>query len=98
VLKLHWDGERWSGHLNINYSVKDFTSESLDLPDLRVGPHDFTFSDPSSAGVNKFKIAFRGVKVGAELRGEAETRVEGKANDSDYKLEVLGDWVLHREQ
>ena len=40
---------------------------------------------------------FRGVKVGAKLRGRAETTVEGKVDGSDYKLEVLGDWVLHRE-
>jgi hypothetical protein len=98
VLRLHWDGERWNGHLNINYSVKDFISESFDLPDLRVGPNEFTFTDPSSAGVNKFKIAFRGVKVGAELRGEAATKVDGKVDGRDYKVEVRGDWVLHREQ
>ena len=97
VLKFEWVGDKWKGHLNINYSDKDFVSESIDLPDLLVGRHDFTFSDPSSAGVNKYKMVFRGVKVGAKLRGRAETTVEGKVDGSDYKLEVLGDWVLHRE-
>jgi len=97
VLKFERVGDKWKGHLHINYSAKDFVSESIDLPDLLVGRHDFTFSDPTSAGVNKFKIMFRGVKVGAKLRGRAETTVEGKVDGSDYKLEVLGDWVLHRE-
>ena len=97
VLKFERVGDTWKGHLNINYSVKDFSSESIDLPDLRVGPHDFTFSDPSSAGVNKYKVVFSGLKVGAELRGQAETKIEGKVNGDDYKLQVLGDWVLRRE-
>jgi hypothetical protein len=97
VIQFHWDGHTWKGHLNINYSVKDFASESLDLTDLQVGPREFTFSDPSSAGVNKYKITFRGVKAAGELRGQAETKVEGKVDGSDYKLEVLGDWVLRRE-
>jgi hypothetical protein len=98
VLEFRRDGETWKGHLSINYSVKDFASESLDLTDLRVGDRDFTFSDPSSAGVNKFEILFRGVKSGAELRGVAETKVEGKVDGRDYRLEVLGDWVLQRER
>ena len=97
VLQLQRDGQTWKGHLQINYSVKDFASESFDLTDLRIGDRDFTFSDPSSAGVNKFKVLFRGVKSGAELRGVAETKVEGKVGTSDYRLEVLGDWVLRRE-
>jgi hypothetical protein len=98
VLQFHRDGATWKGHLSINYSVKDFASESLDLTDLTVGEREFTFSDPSSAGVNKFKISFRGVKSGAELRGVAETKVEGKVDGRDYRLDVLGDWVLHREK
>jgi hypothetical protein len=98
VLKFQRDGETWKGHLSINYSTKDFASESFDLTDLRVGERDFSFSDPSSAGVNKFKIQFRGVKSGAELRGVAETKVEGKVDGRDYRLEVLGDWVLRREK
>ncbi len=98
VLTFHRDGETWKGHLSINYSVKDFASESLDLTDLTVGERDFSFSDPNSAGVNKFKILFRGVKSGAELRGVAETKVEGKVDGRDYRLEVLGDWVLQREK
>jgi hypothetical protein len=53
---------------------------------------------PNSTGVNHFKISFRGVKSGAELRGVAETKVEGKVEGRDYRLEVLGDWVLHREK
>ena len=98
VLQLHRDGETWKGHLKINYSVKDFASESIDLTDLKVGEREITFSDPSSAGVNKFKVSFRGVKNGAELRGVAETTVEGKVETRDYRLEVLGDWVLHRDK
>ena len=98
VLELHRDGATWKGHLSINYSVKDFASESLDLTDLRVGDREFSFSDPGSAGVNKFKILFRGVKSGAELSGVAETKVEGKVDGRDYRLEVLGDWVLRREK
>jgi len=47
--------------------------------------------------VNKYKITFRGVKAAGELRGRAETKVEGKVDGSDYKLEVLGDWILRRE-
>ena len=90
-------GNSWKGHLNIIYSVKDFAAESLDLADLQVGPREFTFSDPSSAGINKNTIAFRGVKFGAELRGVAETKVQGKVEGNDYVLEVLGEWVLHRE-
>jgi hypothetical protein len=96
VLKFERVGDTWKGHLNINYSAKDFVSEAIDLPDLLVGRNDFTFSDPASAGVNKFKVMFRGVKVGAKLRGRAETTVEGKVDGRDYKLEVLGDWELHR--
>jgi len=98
VLRLQWDGDKWKGHLNINYSVKDFAPESLDLTDLQVGAREFTFSDPSSAGVNKLKIAFSGVRSGVELRGTSETKLVGKVNGSDYKLEMLGDWVLRREQ
>jgi len=98
VLQFHWDGHTWKGHLNINYSVKDFASESLDLTDLQVGARKFTFSDPSSAGVNKNTITFRGVKAAGELRGQAETNVEGKVDGSDYKLEMLGDWVLQRDR
>jgi len=97
VLRFHWDGENWKGHLNINYSVKDFAAQSLDLADLQVGPREFTFTDPSSPGVNKYKIAFRGVKSGGELRGAAETNIVGKIDGKDYKLEVLGDWILRRE-
>ena len=98
VLELHRDGAVWNGRLSINYSTKDFASESLDLTDLKVGKQDFTFSDPSSTGVNHFKISFRGVKSGAELRGMAETKVEGKVEGHDYRLEVLGDWVLRRDK
>lgn len=97
-LQFHRDGATWKGHLSINYSVKDFASESVELTDLTVGERDFTFSDPSSAGVNKFKISFRGVKSGAELRGVAETKIEGKVEGRDYRLDVLGGWVLHREK
>ena len=92
------DGQTWKGHLKINYSVKDFASESFDLADLRVGEREFIFSDPSSPGVNKFKILFRGVKAAGELRGVAETTVEGNVEARDYRLEVLGDWVLQREK
>ncbi len=60
------------------YAGCHFASESLDLTDLRVGEHDFTFSDLSSVGVNHFKISFSGVKSGLELRGVAETKIEGK--------------------
>lgn len=99
VLQFHWDGEKWQGHLKINYSVKDFASQSFDLADLRVGERDFTFSDPSSPGVRKLEISFRGVKSGAELRGMAESKMEGKLDGGgDYRLEILGDWVLHREK
>ena len=97
VLQFRRDGNTWKGHLNINYSVKDFASESLDVVNLQVGPREFTFSDPSSAGVNKNKIVFRGVRFGSELRGVAETKVQGKVEGEDYTLELLGDWVLHRE-
>jgi len=98
VLQFHRDGATLKGHLSINYSTKDFASESLDLTDLKVGDQDFTFSDPSSTGVNRFKVSFRGVKIGLELRGVTETKVEGKVEGHDYRLEVLGDWVLRREK
>ena len=98
VLQFHRDGTTWKGHLSINYSTKDFASESLDLTDLIVGDRGFTFSDPSSTAVNHFKISFRDVKSGAELRGVAETKVEGKVEGRDYRLQVLGDWVLRREK
>jgi hypothetical protein len=98
VLELHRNGETWKGHLRINYSVKDFASESLDLTDLKVGDRDFSFSDPSSPGVRNLKVLFRGVKRGVELRGTAEATLEGKVNGSDYRVDILGDWVLHREK
>jgi hypothetical protein len=98
LLKLQWNGSAWEGHLNINYSVKDFANESLELADLEIGPREFTFSDPNSAGVNKNRIVFRGVMSGAELRGTAETTVVGKVDGSDYKLEVLGQWILRRQK
>ena len=97
ILQLHRDGQTWKGQLKINYSVKDFASESLDLTDLRVGDRDFSFSDPSSPGVRNLKISFRGVKSGAELRGAAEATLEGKVDGSDYRVNILGDWVLRRE-
>ena len=98
VLRFQWDGYKWKGHLNINYSVKDFAPESLDLTDLQVGAREFTFSDPSSAGANKLKITFCGVNSGVELRGTSEAKLVGKVNGGDYKLEMLGDWTLRREQ
>jgi hypothetical protein len=98
VLELHRNGETWKGHLKINYSVKDFASESLDLTDLKVGDRDLSFSDPSSPGVRNLKVLFRGVKSGVELRGTAEATLEGKVNGSDYRVDILGDWVLHREK
>ena len=98
ILKLWRDRETWKGHLQIAYSVKDFASESFELTDLKVSDRDFTFSDPSSPGANKFKISFRGVKSGAELRGVAETKQEGKIDGGrDFRLEILGDWTLQRE-
>ena len=98
VLQLHRDAETWKGHLKINYSVKDFASQSFELTDLRVGDRDFSFSDPSSPGVRRLKVAFRGVKSGDELRGAAEATLEGKVNGNDYRVDILGDWVLHREK
>jgi len=98
VLQLHRDAQTWKGHLKINYSVKDFASQSFDLTDLKVGDRDFTFSDPSSPGVRNLKISFRGVKSGVDLRGAAEATLEGKVDGSDYRVNILGDWVLHREK
>ena len=98
VLKFHRDGETWKGHLEIKYSVKDFAAESIDLTDLRVGDRDFSFSDPSSTGVRNLKITFRGVKSSTELRGAAQATLEGKVDGNDYKVNILGDWVLSREK
>ena len=98
VLKFHREGEAWKGHLEIKYSDKDFAAESLDLTDLRVGDQDFTFSDPSSSGVRNLRITFRGVKSGAELRGVAQATLEGKVDGNDYRVDILGDWVLQREK
>jgi hypothetical protein len=97
VLQLHRDGQTWKGHLKINYSVKDFASESLDLTDLKIADRDFSFSDPSSPGVRNLKVLFRGVKAGVELRGTAQATLEGKVDGKDYRVDISGDWVLHRE-
>jgi hypothetical protein len=98
VLQFHRDGNVWKGHVKINYSVKDFAAESFDLTDLRVGERDFSFSDPSSPGVRNLKVSFRGVKSEAELRGSAGATLEGKVNGRDYRVDILGDWVLRREK
>jgi hypothetical protein len=93
VLQLQKDGNSWKGHLNINYPVKDFASESFDLSDLRVGEREFTFSDPKSAGVDNGRIEFRGALTGAELRGTAETKIPQKDSPA---IIILGDWTLHK--
>jgi hypothetical protein len=33
-----------------------------------------------------------------DLRGAAEATLEGKVDGSDYRVNILGDWVLHREK
>jgi hypothetical protein len=38
------------------------------------------------------------VKSGVELRGSAAATLEGKVNGSDYRVDILGDWVLHRDK
>jgi hypothetical protein len=92
-LELH-KSTTWQGHLTLSSTVKDFTPESLDLSDLRVGNGEFSFADPRSAGVNNWPIEFKGTVVGKELRGTATTNVQRDG----HPLLVLGDWALHREQ
>jgi hypothetical protein len=82
----------YQGHLQIEYPVKDFATESFDLSDLNVGPRFFTFSDPKSAGVNNWRIDFRGERVGSELLGTATTRAQGK----EGIVTVLGSWTLRK--
>jgi len=98
VLQFNWNGHTWNGHLNVKHILKDFPSESLDLTDLQVGPRLFTFSDVISAGANKYKITFRGVKAARRLLGLAESTVEGKVDGSTYRVELKGDWVLRRDR
>ena len=88
------DSPGYQGHLQIEYPVRDFATESFDLFDLKVGPRSFTFSDPKSAGVNNWRIDFRGERVGGELRGTAMTRAEGK----EGIVTVLGSWTLHKTE
>lgn len=93
MLQFRSDGGHWKGHLNIDYPVKDFAAESIDLDDLQVGKQEFTFSDPKSAGVDNWRVAFRGAYKGEELYGTAEAKSQ---NESPPTI-VLGDWKLHKQ-
>jgi hypothetical protein len=92
VLQLQQNGNSWKGHLNINYPVKDFAAESIDLGDLRVSEREFTFSDAKSPGVDNQRVAFHGALAGADLKGTAESRFE----QDDSPIVVLGEWTLHK--
>jgi hypothetical protein len=94
VLHLQRDGSSWKGHLNINYPVKDFAAESFDLTDLRMEKTTLTFTDPKSAGVNNWRIEFRGALRAKELKGIAETKVQQKESPP---VVLLGDWILHKQ-
>lgn len=84
----------WRGRLGIVYQDKDLKPESLDVADLRVGPGQLEFSDPSSAGVGKRQVRFTGVRQGAQLVGTAATISPRK---DEPPLTVLGHWLLQRE-
>lgn len=92
VLRVQRDGNSWKGHLNINYPVKDFAAESLELSDLHVSEREFTFSDPKSAGVDNGRIEFRGALTAGDLKGTAEA----KLSDESGPILVLGDWNLRK--
>lgn len=94
VLQLQPDGGAWKGHLTINYPVNDFTRESFDLSDLQVGKSEFTFTDPKSAGVDNWRVKFRGALVGTELEGTAETKPDQSGSPP---IVLLGDWTLHKQ-
>lgn len=94
VLQLRPDGGDWKGHLTIHYPPKSFASESLDLSDLEVENSEFAFSDPQSAGVNDWRVKFRGALIGAELSGIAETKSD---QGGSPPMVVLGDWALHKK-
>jgi len=93
-LQLRPNGGAWKGHLVIDYPPKSFARESLDLSDLRVGKSEFAFSDPNSAGVNNWRVKFRGALIGAELSGIAETESD---QDGSPPMVVLGDWKLRKQ-
>jgi hypothetical protein len=93
MLQVLRDGNEWKGHLNINYPVKDFAAESLDLGDLKVGQREFTFSDPKSAGVGNGRVEFRGELTGVELKGTASTKIQQK--DSPPII-IWGEWSLRK--
>ncbi len=96
TLELRRDGTAMKGHLEIVYPVKDFANESLDLADLQIGPREITFSDPSSAGVAKLAVKFRGILTnGGEIRGTAEAR---RLDPALPPVIVLGVWKLRRER
>jgi hypothetical protein len=80
--------------LSIHYPPKSFASESLDLSDLEVENSEFAFSDPQSAGVNDWRVKFRGALIGAELSGIAETKSD---QGGSPPMVVLGDWALHKK-
>ena len=92
VLWLQRTDSGYQGHLDIKYPVKDFSSESFNLSDLKVGTHYIKFSDPKSAGVANLKIEFRGERVENALQGTATTRARLKGRI----VTVLGNWILHQ--
>jgi uncharacterized protein DUF4886 len=94
VLHIQRDGSSWKGHLSIDYPVKDFAAESLDLGDLRVSDREFTFTDPKSAGVANGRIEFRGALTAGDLKGTAEATV----SDESGPVHVFGDWNLHLQK
>jgi len=94
VLKLQRADTAWRGRLDIDYPPNTFAAESFDLGDLQVGQREITFSDPKSAGVNNWRIDFRGSLNGSELKGIATTVSERK---DEPPIVVLGDWSLRRD-
>jgi hypothetical protein len=95
TLRLEKVDRGWRGRLDIEYQPeKDMKPESLDLADLKIGPRQLGWSDPSSAGVRNRLVTFVGVRQGAQLIGTATTI---SPRDGEPPLTVLGHWILQHD-
>jgi hypothetical protein len=100
TLQVHKDGFAWKAHLELKFGRADFKDESIDVVDLQVRDHRFSFHDPKSwnrpvgdtqAG---YDVDFEGVRTTSnELQGRAEmTKPEAEGQPH-----WLGTWHLQRQ-
>jgi hypothetical protein len=76
-------------HLEIHYHSKDLPDESVELSDFCIQGSKLSFSDPKSTGVGGIAVRFAGVM-------STEGELQGTAQASTERAQVLGEWKLTR--